>query len=109
MMRKIALVTSLLALVAALSFAADAAKPQTLTGVVTDAMCGVTHMMEGGAAQCTRACVKEGSAYGLVVDKKVYKLEGKTDDLVSYAGEKAAVTGTVSGDTIKVASVAAAK
>src|SRR5205823_2313056 len=62
-----------------------------------------------GAAQCTRACVKEGSAYGLVVDKKVYKLEGKTDDLVSYAGEKATVTGTVSGDTIKVASVAAAK
>jgi hypothetical protein len=109
MIRKLAVLTFLLALTASLSFAADTAKPQTLTGVVTDAMCGANHMMEGGAAQCTKACVKEGSAYGLVVDKKVYKLEGKTDDLVSYAGEKATVTGTITGDTIKVASVAAAK
>ncbi len=109
MIRRIAVVTFLLALSASLSLAADTAKSQTLTGTVTDVMCGATHMMEGGPAQCTRACVKEGSAYGLVVDKKVYKLEGKTDDLVSLAGEKAIVTGVVSGDSIKVESAAAAK
>ena len=109
MIRRIAVITFLLALSASLSLAADTAKSQTLTGTVTDVMCGATHMMEGGPAQCTRACVKEGSAYGLVVDKKVYKLDGKTDDLVSLAGEKAIVTGVVSGDSIKVESAAAAK
>src|SRR5438270_6012192 len=109
MIRNIISIASLLALGGVLSWAAPAAPSQSITGVVTDAMCGAQHMMEGGAAQCTRACVKEGSPYALVVDKKVYKLEGKTDDLASLAGAKATVTGVVSGDSIKVESAAAAK
>ena len=52
---------------------AQAAK--TLTGTVSDAMCGKTHMMKGAsAATCTRACVKEGTDYALVVGDKVYTL-----------------------------------
>src|ERR1700751_809120 len=54
-------------------FAAD--KPQTFTGKVSDAMCGAHHMMEGNAADCTRACVKKGSKYDLVVGDKVYTLD----------------------------------
>jgi hypothetical protein len=90
-----------------LGFAAD--KQQTLTGTVSDAMCGAKHQM-GNAAECTRACVGHGSKYALVVGDKVYTLEGgdKTQ-LDKLAGEKATVKGTVNGDTVTVASVMAAK
>ena len=88
-----------------------AGKSQTLTGEVSDAMCGAKHEMPGNAAECTRGCVKHGSKYALVVGDKVYTLEtsdktalGKLNDL---AGAKAKVTGEVAGDTITVKSVAA--
>jgi len=44
------------------SLAAD--KAQTVTGQVSDAMCGAKH--QGDPAQCTRGCVKKGSKYALV-------------------------------------------
>ncbi|MGC9987609.1 MAG: hypothetical protein ABSC07_03395 [Terriglobales bacterium] len=88
-----------------------AGKSQTLTGEVSDAMCGAKHEMHGSAADCTRGCIKHGSKYALVVDDKVYTLEtsdqtalGKLNDL---AGAKAKVTGDVDGTTITVKSVAA--
>jgi hypothetical protein len=88
-----------------------AGKDQTLTGQVSDAMCGAKHEMAGSAADCTRACMKHGSKYALVVGDKVYTLEtsdqtalGKLNDL---AGAKAKVTGEVDGTTITVKSVAA--
>ena len=87
-----------------------AASPQQLTGVVSDAMCGASHMMEGKTpAQCVRECVKEGSKYALVVGDKVYTLTGHEADLDKLAGEKATVKGDVSGDTIQVQSVAPAQ
>jgi hypothetical protein len=48
-----------------------AGKSQTLTGEVSDAMCGAKHEMKGKAAECTRACMKHGSQYALVVGDKV--------------------------------------
>ena len=91
-----------------LGFAAD--KPQTFTGVVSDAMCGAKHVPGQTNAACTRACVKQGSMYALVVGDKVYKLQGgDAAELDKLAGENAKVTGTLSGDTITVASVTAAK
>jgi hypothetical protein len=88
-----------------------AGKSQTLTGEVSDAMCGAKHEMPGDAAECTRGCVKHGSKYALIVGDKVYTLEtsdqaalGKLNDL---AGAKAKVTGDVEGTTITVKSVAA--
>jgi len=86
-------------------------KSQTLTGEVSDAMCGAKHQMPGAAADCTRACVKHGSNYALVVGDKVYTLETSDqtaiDKLDKLAGAKAKVTGEVSGTTITVKSVAA--
>lgn len=85
-------------------------KSQTLTGQVSDAMCGAKHQMPGDAAGCTRACIKHGSKYALVVGDKVYTLE--TSDkatlaqLNDLAGASAKVTGDVDGDTIAVKSVA---
>jgi len=80
---------------------------QTLTGEVSDAMCGAKHMMEGSKAACTKACVDKGSKYALVVGDKVYTLEGGDNAaLAKLAGEKAKVTGTVKGDTMQVISIA---
>ena len=88
-----------------------AGKNQTLTGQVSDAMCGAKHQMPGAAADCTRVCVKHGSNYALVVGDKVYTLETSDqtalDTLDKLAGAKAKVTGTVDGTTISVKSVAA--
>ena len=85
------------------------AESTTLTGVVTDQMCGVKHMMPGGAAKCTRACIKEGSPYALAVGEKVYTLKGHDAELDKLAGDKVTVKGTISGTTVQVSSVAAAK
>lgn len=88
-----------------------AGKSQTLTGEVSDAMCGAKHEMPGSAAACTRGCVKHGSKYALVVGDTVYTLEtsdkATLDKLDSLAGAKAKVTGDVDGTTLTVKSVAA--
>jgi hypothetical protein len=88
-----------------------AGKSQTLTGEVSDAMCGAKHEMPGKAADCTRGCVKHGSKYALIVGDQVYTLEtsDKTalDKLNDLAGAKAKVTGDVDGTTVTVKSVAA--
>jgi hypothetical protein len=91
------------------AFAAD--KPQTLTGQVSDSMCGAKHQMPGSPAACTRSCVQHGSKYALVVGDKVYTLEtsdkAALDKLNDLAGATAKVTGKVTGDSIAVKSVAA--
>ena len=90
-----------------------AAKAETFTGEVGDAMCGAKHEMGGNKADCTRDCVKQGSKYALVVGDKVYTLEtsdkATLDQLDKLAGTNAKVTGTANGTAIQVASVAAAK
>ncbi len=88
-----------------------AGKSQTLTGEVSDAMCGAKHEMPGSATDCTRSCLKHGSKYALVVGDKVYTLEtsdkAALDKLNDLAGAKAKVTGEVDGTTVTVKSVAA--
>ena len=90
-----------------------AAKAESFTGTVSDAMCGAKHMMEGDPGGCVRACVQKGSNYALVVGDKVYTLNSKDQatlaSLDKLANEKATVKGTADGDTITVISVAAAK
>jgi hypothetical protein len=102
------------AVVAVMAIAASAmgaGKSQTFTGEVSDAMCGAKHMMAGNAA-CTRACVKKGTNYSLLVGDKVYTLhtedKAALGELDKLAGEKAKITG-VADETIEVSQVAAAK
>ena len=87
------------------------AADKTMTGKVSDAMCGAKHQMPGGDADCTRACVKHGSKYALVVGDKVYTLatadKSALDKLDELARSNAKVTGEVKDDTIEVKSVAA--
>ena len=48
---------------------------KTLTGVVSDAMCGATHMMKDKpAAKCLRYCIKQRTKYALVAGRNVYIL-----------------------------------
>jgi hypothetical protein len=90
--------------------AQTAGKETTLTGVVSDALCGARHSMKGmSAADCTRMCVKAGQSYALVVGNKVYNLSGHSPELYKYAGQKVAVKGKLSADKLTVDSVMPAK
>src|SRR5256712_10155169 len=101
--------TAVLTLALAGAFAA-VAQQQSLTGVVTDSMCGATHMAKDKTpAECTRMCVKDGMKYALAADKKLYTLEGHEAELSKLAGERVTITGTLSGNTIAVQSVSASK
>ena len=92
---------------------APAAKLQTFTGTVGDAVCGAKHDMEGDERHCLRVCVQRGSKYDLIVGDKVYVLEIKdqsiVDGLDKLADHPVKVKGVANGDTIEVESVAAAK
>lgn len=111
--RNLALCLVTLAFTAILVHSSFAAKAQSYTGIVSDAMCGKKHMMEGDPAVCLRACVQKGSKYALVVGDTVYTLD--TDDkaalatLDKLANQKATVKGEANGDEIAVKSVSAAK
>jgi len=111
--RKFAVSLASALLCAGLIPASFAAKAQTFTGTVSDAMCGAKHMMPGDDAACLRACIQKGSKYALVVGDKVYTLDVKDkatlDQLDKLAAAKATVKGEADGDTIEVSSVTATK
>src|SRR5579864_8728932 len=78
----------------------------TISGVVSDAICGAKHMMtDKSAAECARECVKKGSAFALVSGDKLYTLQGHEAELDKYAGQRVSVSGTLKGDTITVTAV----
>ena len=94
---------------------------QTITGTVTDAMCGAHHMKKHTTpARCTRECVKQGSDFALVSGGKVYTLssdfvlasggkvytlKGDKTQFDKFAGQKVVIKGTAEGSTITVASI----
>ena len=108
---KVILVLAATALLGTVSIPAQTSGAQkTLTGVVSDAMCGQTHMMKDkGDAVCLRYCVKQGNKYALVVGKSVYTLEGHEAELDKCAAQKVTVKGIVKGETVTVESVSPAK
>lgn len=90
--------------------AAVFAQQQTLTGTISDSMCGATHMAKDKTpAECTRMCVKDGQKFALIAGKKAYTLEGHEVELDKLAGQKVTVKGSLKGETVTVESVAPAK
>jgi hypothetical protein len=91
---------------------AAAAGTETLTGKISDTMCGAEHREGTPPADCVRSCVKHGAKYALVVGDKVYTLntsdKAMLAELNKMAWENAKVTGTVEGDTVALKSVTAA-
>lgn len=78
-------------------------------GMLTDTHCSAKHSATVGlsAADCTRACIHSGERFALVDGDKMYVLEGEPAALKRVAGQRVKVTGTLSGNTISVASVVA--
>jgi hypothetical protein len=103
---------AVLIIFAFLTLSAFAAAPQTLTGTVTDTMCGKKHMSPGKSdADCTRECMKlKGDwTYGLVVGSSVYYLAGDNKRFATVAGQRVTVAGEVTGETIAVRTIATTK
>jgi hypothetical protein len=101
---------SLVSLLALTAVIVQAQSSQKITGTITDAMCGKNHMMQGeSAAQCTRECVKKGSAFALISGDKVYTLKGDKAQFDKFAGANVVIEGETSGTTVTVKSIKAAQ
>ena len=89
------------------------AAPQTLTGQISDSMCGKSHAGMGemgkNAKECTMGCVKAGGKYVFVSGDKVYDIKNQSfAELVANAGANVRLTGNVAtdGKTITVTKIA---
>ena len=76
----------------------------TLTGTVSDSLCGNDHGIKAkGDTECTRMCADLGAEYALVVGHKLYVLHGHQADLERFAGKQVRVQGrAVTRDTVLV-------
>jgi hypothetical protein len=81
----------------------------TLTGTVSDSLCGNDHGIKAkGDPECTRMCVELGADYALMVGNKLYVLQGHQADLERFAGKQVRVKGrAVTRDTVTVDQVSA--
>jgi hypothetical protein len=77
------------------------------TGIISDSMCGARHVKHPNldSANCTRECVRTGAKYTLINGDKSYFLRGDFAALAQFAGERAKVTGSLDGNTIKVSAI----
>lgn len=88
----------------------SASGTQFFEGMITCSRCGAKHQpaLDRSASNCVRVCVHAGATFALIDDESVYVLEGDVGSLKRLAGQRARVTGTRTGNTIKVASVTSA-
>jgi len=88
---------------------ASPVQSQTYEGMITDAQCGAKHSATIGrmASDCTRVCVQGGGQFALVDGDTIYLLDGELAALKQLAGQRAKIVGTLKGNKISVASVAA--
>ncbi|MBZ5725001.1 MAG: hypothetical protein LAP87_08395 [Acidobacteriia bacterium] len=95
---------------AALMWAADEKK--SITGTITDSMCGADHtaMKIKPDEKCIKECLKMGFKYALWDGRTVWALSDQKTP-AKFAAKKVTVTGTVdeSKQTIQVDSMVAAK
>lgn len=107
-MKKLLLICLTLCLVffyvAIASAGSEAGKSETVNGWVTDAKCGVKGA-HAGAEDCAKKCLEKGAKMVVVTDsdQKVLTVDNP-DALKEHVGHHVAVTGTVSGESIHVAS-----
>ncbi len=101
-----------LLLTISLGAALTAAAPQTITGVITDTMCGAKHGMVKGQPddECVRHCVQGSRDYALYDGTHVWKLTDQKKP-ASFVAKRVKVTGAVDekSQTIKVTSIESAE
>ena len=87
---------------------AAATTPQTITGIITDTMCGSKHNMTKGQPDddCTRLCVKGSREFALYDGKTLWKLSDQKTP-ARFAAKQVKVTGAVDPKamTIKVTTI----
>jgi hypothetical protein len=77
-------------------------------GASHDAM--TEHGKKGTDKQCTQMCVMKGAKYVFVNDDKVLMIKNQNfADLKTFAGDRVMVSGDLTGDTITVSKIVAAK
>ena len=99
---RLATITAATLFAAAMTLAADG----SWTGWISDSQCGVKGA-NAKAGECTTKCVKEHNAKYVFVndaDKKVYAIDDQ-DKVAAHAGHHVTVKGSVSGDSLKLASI----
>jgi hypothetical protein len=89
------------------------AAPQTLTGQISDSMCGKNHAGMGemgkNPKECTMGCVKAGGKYVFVSGDKVYDIKNQNfAALAANAGANVQLTGDIAtdGKTVTVTKIA---
>jgi hypothetical protein len=88
--------------------AAQPDRQQTYVGMVTCSRCFAKHSAKIGAtaADCARACIRDGANFTFVNGDRTYLLEGDPAALKRVAGQRVQIVGALNGGTITVASVA---
>jgi hypothetical protein len=91
------------------------AAQQTLTGEISDSICGGSHAGMGdmgkNSKECTAACVKRGGKYVFVSTGKIYGIQNQDfGTLAANAGARVQLVGDVDkdGKTITVTRIAPA-
>jgi hypothetical protein len=89
--------------------AAQPDRQQTYVGMVTCSRCLAKHSAKIGATatDCARVCIHDGANFTFVNGDRTYLLEGDPAELKRVAVQRVQIVGTLNGDTITVASVAA--
>jgi hypothetical protein len=85
----------------------SSAPEQTFEGVVSCSRCGARHSAALGqtAADCVRACVRDGASFVLVDSDTTYRLDGDISVLARLAGQRTRVIGELDGQTLRIASI----
>lgn len=98
--------------IATLAFAGggqESEAPQSgpFTGMVSDSVCGARHVKhpELDSPRCARECVRTGANYILIDGDKSYNLQGDFAQLAQFAGQRAKISGSLQGTTIRVSSI----
>lgn len=94
----------------ALMFLATSAFAGEWTGYISDAKCGAAHS-DGSAKSvgCVKGCIKGGQAAVFVSDGKVIKIANQDKVPADLQGQKVTIHGDLAGDSVTIASIAAAK
>lgn len=93
-----------------LMFLATTAFAGEWTGYISDSKCGAAHH-DGSAKSvgCVKSCIKGGQAAVLVTGDKVIKIANQDKVPADLLGMKVDITGDLEGESLTIASIAAAK
>lgn len=80
------------------------------TGYISDSKCGAAHA-DGSAKSvgCVKGCIKGGQEAVFVSDGKVLKIANQDKVPAELHGQKVTIHGDLSGESVTIASIAAAK